>query len=568
MARKGRIEITSEWTVLLVDDDAEYRESTSRLLEREGHRVLQADCGTSALLILKDENVDLMLLDYFMPGMTGEEVVAELRTFNPYVQVILQTGYASEQPPRDLLRRLDIQGYHDKSEGPDKLLLWTDIGLKAAHTVQLLHKGRQCLRYLINATFDIHKIQTLDTLLQTILKQVTAMIGTTDSFLAIVTRSTAQPDNVPPQLYIKAGAGRFAGAGSVQDCLDPEAYGNVCDALAQSSMSVRNSATIMPLAAEGGAVGVIYIDREVSDENDIELLQIFASQSAIAIQNANLFAQAQQQVIQSEKLASIGQLAAGVAHEINNPIGYVFSNFGTLEKYHEGIFEMLHAYEEAQRQEVTDATLLRLNTMRNRLELDYLLEDIPVLMHESREGLSRVQKIVQDLKYFSHAESVTEWQLAKLHDGIDSTLNIVNNEVKYIADIVKEYGDIPEIECLPSQLNQVVMNLVVNAAHAMGSRRGTITIRTGTTSGPEGDKVWIEVQDTGSGIPQDILAKIFDPFFTTKPVGKGTGLGLSLSYGIIQKHHGALDVKSEVGVGTTFRITLPISQQVESPPQQ
>ncbi|MDB5888107.1 MAG: ATPase, partial [Rhodocyclales bacterium] len=191
-----------------------------------------------------------------------------------------------------------------------------------------------------------------------------------------------------------------------------------------------------------------------------------------------------------------------------------------------------------------------------RLELDFLLEDIPVLMHESREGLSRVQKIVQDLKCFSRVDSVSEWQLAKLHEGIDSTLNIVNNEVKYIANIVKEYGDIPEIECLPSQLNQVVMNLVVNAAHAMGSQRGTITIRTGT----EEDRVWLEVQDTGSGIPQNILAKIFDPFFTTKPVGKGTGLGLSLSYGIIKKHCGTFDVHSEVGVGTTFRITLPISQ--------
>ncbi len=555
MARKGKVETTSNWTVLLVDDDADYRQSTSRLLEREGHRILQADSGASALAIVKDECVDLMLLDYFMPGMTGEEVVAELRTFNPYVQVILQTGYASEQPPRELLNRLDIQGYHDKSEGPEKLLLWTDIGLKAAQTVQLLHKGRQCLRYLINATFDIHKVQTLETLLQTILQQVTAMIRTADSFLAIV--GNPVDETTAPSLHIKASAGRFAGAASAEACLTADIYRSTCDALAKTQLTILENATVIPLRVEGIVVGVIYIDVAINDENDLELLQIFASQSAIALQNANLFAQAQQQVIQSEKLASLGQLAAGVAHEINNPIGYVFSNFGTLEKYHEGIFEMLHAYEEIQRQEVTNDTLLRLNTIRNRLELDFLLQDIPVLMRESREGLSRVQKIVQDLKCFSRADSASEWQMTKLHEGIDSTLNIVNNEVKYIADIVKEYGDIPEIECLPSQLNQVVMNLVVNAAHAMGTKRGTITLRTGTEGS---DKVWLEVEDSGSGIPQDILAKIFDPFFTTKPVGKGTGLGLSLSYGIIQKHHGSLDVKSEVGVGTTFRITLPIWQ--------
>ena len=133
-------------------------------------------------------------------------------------------------------------------------------------------------------------------------------------------------------------------------------------------------------------------------------------------------------------------------------------------------------------------------------------------------------------------------------------------EVKYKADIVKDFGNLPEIECLPSQLNQVIMNLVVNAAQAMGSQRGVITIRTGT----EGDHVWITVSDTGSGIPKEILPRIFDPFFTTKPIGSGTGLGLSISYGIIQKHNGSIEVESEIGRGTTFRITLPIRHNASS----
>jgi two-component system NtrC family sensor kinase len=142
-----------------------------------------------------------------------------------------------------------------------------------------------------------------------------------------------------------------------------------------------------------------------------------------------------------------------------------------------------------------------------------------------------------------------------LHDGIDATLNIVNNEIKYKADLVKEYGNLPEVECLASQLNQVFMNLLVNAAHSI-EEHGTITIRTGM----EGDEVWVDIVDTGHGIHPEHMQRIFDPFFTTKPVGKGTGLGLSLSYGIVQKHHGRIDVHSDVGKGTTFRLWLPIKQ--------
>jgi len=165
---------------------------------------------------------------------------------------------------------------------------------------------------------------------------------------------------------------------------------------------------------------------------------------------------------------------------------------------------------------------------------------------------------VQDLKDFSRVDSTQQWEWANLHDGIDSTLNMVASEVKYKADVLKEYGELPDIECLPSQINQVVMNLVVNAAHAMGEQRGCITVRTGVGTGIEAGSAWIEIADNGSGIAPEVLPRIFDPFFTTKPVGKGTGLGLSLSHGIVQKHKGRIDVLSTVGEGTTFRIVLPL----------
>jgi two-component system, NtrC family, sensor kinase len=286
---------------------------------------------------------------------------------------------------------------------------------------------------------------------------------------------------------------------------------------------------------------------------DSELLSLQRANQELRALNDSLRS-AQDQLLQSERLASIGQLAAGVAHEINNPIGYVFSNFGTLQAYLERLFAMLEAYEQAEPALAGSAVAAQLAELRERIELDYLKQDIPMLMDESKEGLSRVRQIVQDLKDFSRVETNQKWVWASLHQGIDSTLNIVANEIKYRADVHREYADLPDIECLPSELNQVFLNLLVNAAHAIGPERGLIVVRSGYAE----DRVWVEVEDNGCGIAAEHLARIFDPFFTTKPVGRGTGLGLSLAYGIVQKHSGRIDVRSEPGRGSCFRVTLPV----------
>ena len=262
------------------------------------------------------------------------------------------------------------------------------------------------------------------------------------------------------------------------------------------------------------------------------------------------------QLVQSEKLASLGQLAAGVAHEINNPVGFISSNLSTLDGYFNQLQQMLDAYLHAEELIAPQASRDQLEALRTGLELDFLKEDIPILIRESKEGIGRVVQIVKDLKNFSRVDNDQTWQWANLQQGIDSTLNIVASELKYKADVVKHYAPLPEIECLASQLNQVVMNLVINAAQAMGPERGTITI----SNGVEGENIWLEVADNGCGIAPESVQKIFDPFFTTKPVGEGTGLGLSLSYGIVKKHRGDISVSSEVGKGTKFRVVLPIRQ--------
>lgn len=261
-------------------------------------------------------------------------------------------------------------------------------------------------------------------------------------------------------------------------------------------------------------------------------------------------AEAHTQLLQSEKMASIGQLAAGVAHEINNPVGFVSSNVGTLQHYIDDLFKVIAAYEGGET-ELSEPTRAAIDELKKQVDLAYLRDDVRELMKESADGLQRVRQIVQDLKSFSHV-SATEMEMANVEAGLDSTLNVVWNELKYKAEVVKEYGHVPSVRCIPSQLNQVFMNFLVNAAHAINGH-GRITLRTNADE----KWVWVEVEDTGSGIKPEHLDRIFDPFFTTKPVGQGTGLGLSLAYQIVQKHNGRIEVKSEVGKGSVFRVLVP-----------
>ncbi|MEO5561188.1 MAG: two-component regulator propeller domain-containing protein [Dokdonella sp.] len=266
----------------------------------------------------------------------------------------------------------------------------------------------------------------------------------------------------------------------------------------------------------------------------------------------------QTQLLQSAKMASVGLLAAGVAHEINNPIGYVRSNLTSLASYVQKIFSVLQGYELLEKVFAdTPPELAAVQALKQRVELDYLREDIVNLLTESVEGVTRVQKIVQDLKNFSHVDQA-EWQQTNIHDCIDNTLNVIAHELKYRADVVKEYGTLPTIECFPFQIEQVIMNLLMNAAQAI-EERGTVTIR----SGCEGEWVWVSISDTGKGIEPENLDRIFEPFFTTKPVGVGTGLGLSVSYGIVQRHGGSIEVASALGSGTTFTIRLPRSTRAK-----
>ncbi len=229
---------------------------------------------------------------------------------------------------------------------------------------------------------------------------------------------------------------------------------------------------------------------------------------------------AQLYLYQSEKMASVGQLPAGVAHEINNPIGFINSNLGTLKSQVRDLLTVMAAYEQAE-EALADhlEKIATISQAKLAADLDFLRVDIEALIAESLEGARRVKAIVDNLRDFSKLDTA-EWQAANLENGLESTLSILSNEIRGKAEIVKEFAGLPEVECIASQINQVFMNLLLNAAQAI-VEQGTIRVRTGF----DDNNVWVEIEDNGAGIKPEHLRRVFDPFFTTKAVGKGTGLG-------------------------------------------
>ena len=258
---------------------------------------------------------------------------------------------------------------------------------------------------------------------------------------------------------------------------------------------------------------------------------------------------------QQEKLASVGMLAAGVAHEINNPIGYVSSMLNTIEKYNGRIFEIVESYRALHLAEggtPDKQTLDDLDARWRKGKIDFAVKSLPKLVGRCKEGTERVKKIVSDLRSFSRTDeqAVSEFDL---NEVIEMSLNISWNELKYKAEVVRDLTDSAMVAGSSSKLASVFVNLLVNAAQAL-DKQGTITV----TSRVAGGTVIATVADTGKGIAPEDLSKIFDPFFTTKPVGQGTGLGLNVAYNIVQQHHGRIWAESELGVGTTFFMELPL----------
>ncbi|PKM94652.1 MAG: histidine kinase [Firmicutes bacterium HGW-Firmicutes-1] len=274
----------------------------------------------------------------------------------------------------------------------------------------------------------------------------------------------------------------------------------------------------------------------------------------------------QAQLVSNEKMAGIGELSAGIAHEINNPLGFVQSNMEIFKKYiikMQGLYELNQNMVNYSRSEDDCGKLCQevLAYMKTN-KMDAIFNDLEAINEETLDGLQRIEKIIKSLLGFSRRGNAEEFVDYDLNTGIKDTLVIVNNEIKYNANVIEQLETIPLISALFGEINQVLLNLIVNASHAIKSKGifGNITIHTFADE----NFVYCEITDDGAGIPSNCLNRVFEPFFTTKPVGSGTGLGLSIAHDIIvNKHKGNIDVKSTIGEGTVFTLTLPIHSEQE-----
>jgi signal transduction histidine kinase len=266
----------------------------------------------------------------------------------------------------------------------------------------------------------------------------------------------------------------------------------------------------------------------------------------------------QTQLIQTEKMSSLGQMVAGIAHEINNPIGFIHGNLSYIESYAEELLNVVTLFREHRSQVSPEVA-----TLIEESDLDFIREDFPKILQSMRMGTDRICEIVLSLRNFSRLDEA-QVKACDLHEGLESTLLLLNHRLNSQIDLVKNYGKIPKVACHPAQINQVFMNILSNAIDALLERENQLDKKIMILTESQEEQVMIRISDNGGGIPPEILGKLFDPFFTTKPVGKGTGLGLAISYKIIEKHQGKIQVHSSEHEGTEFMITLPIQSSIES----
>jgi two-component system, NtrC family, sensor kinase len=562
--------------ILIVDDDPNIVTVIEQALLFKGYSTRSTVDGEEALRIFNEEGVfDVVLTDLILPGIGGIELLERFKEQDPTCEVLVLTGFGSNEKAVEALKK----GAYDYLKKP------TNIDELFFAVAKAIEKKKLTLE---NIAYQMD--------LERLVEERSSELLKTKKFLNSVLESSTEyfiiaSDEKGLITLFNSGAERlfgykrqdvqgtkailfFADSQTREKSDDLEAFFKE-GMIDQTHTVVRRdgcefsiSLTITPIQdAAGATVGYIWIGKDITEQLTLQAklrdyagnLEKLVEERAGEIQERNhelvetveQLNSAQMQLLQSEKLASIGQLAAGVAHEINNPIGFINSNLSTLKKYIINLREYCR-YADRVLQTNSQESIDELHRVKKLKKVDFILEDVAAVIDESIEGTERVKCIVQDLKDFSHQDkgTLSEYDLNK---GIRSTLNIVWNELKYKAEVVQELGELPLIRCYPQQINQVLMNLLVNAAHAIAAK-GTITVR----SSFHEEQIMVQVADTGVGIPPENLKKIFEPFFTTKEVGKGTGLGLSLSYRIVERHGGSIEVQSEVGKGTIFTVRLPV----------
>ena len=560
---------------LIADDDPISIKILQKMLEKIGHEIFTAKDGSEAWEIYRKTDINLIISDWMMPNLDGIGLCRKIRETpaDHYVYFIMLTAKDRKE---DLIEVFEAgaDDFISKPLNPDeiKARIKTSeriINLEQEHKIlqQVLIESKNKLltvfdslnEEIISVDVDFKIVSANKSTLNKINMPINNIIGHDLLNILAIREVIGKNESIVSQIRktFESGESRF----SIHDCKNDK------DEIR------RKEITYIPVKLENTTSQVVISCRDITEElkntEKINLLNKKLGDALLQVESKNKkleetlqrLKETQSQMLQSEKMSSIGQLAAGVAHEINNPTGFVSSNLKTLSDYQEDLNALISKYREIllKLEDVSEeipaeitGLIQEIKEKEKEIDIEYILDDVTDLIEESREGANRIKKIVQDLKDFAHPGE-DKLQLSDINSNIESTLNIVWNEIKYKATVSKEYGDLPEVKCYPHQLNQVFMNLLVNAAQAI-EKNGEIKIITKSVN----SHVNIIISDTGSGISKENIRRIYDPFFTTKEVGKGTGLGLNVVYNIIEKHKGKIDVESEIGKGTTFSISIPV----------
>ncbi len=568
--------------ILIVEDEFISRSLLKKMLKEMGHEVQEAEDGHQAWAMLQENPCQIVITDWMMPEMDGLELCRKIRqaSFDMYIYIIMLTA---KDRKKDLVAVFEsgADDYIPKPFDPEELQARVMTGIRV---IDLENRNNQ----------TTHTLKESRNKLRIVLDSLKEEIVAVDKEMKIVSVNRAfanrvgyEPNALVGEICTDQESKSFAALQHPkirQMIVDLFAKGDSQNVLLtekdHQGQKIYHQISCLPIMDENvGVFQAVLVSQDITENrrktDEIHDLneQLMQTASQIEAKNVKLektlkrLEDTQTQMVQSEKMATVGQLAAGVAHEINNPTGFVSSNLKTLNDYQEDIAALIEKYQEMVAQtrdgELKDKlpenfqqTIESVVAFEKDIDIEYLMDDIKELIGDCREGTERIKKIVMDLKDFAHPGE-DKIQTIDINQGLESTLNVVNNEVKYKATVHRELGDIPSIKGYPQQLNQVFMNILVNAAQAI-EKKGDIYLKT------EAKKEWVEVTiaDTGSGISKENLSKIFDPFFTTKDVGKGTGLGMNIAYNIIQKHKGKIEVSSEVGKGTKFTITLPAENEL------
>jgi two-component system, NtrC family, sensor kinase len=539
---------------LIVDDDQNDRKLLTYYLSHEGYKIESAADGMEALDKARRLNPDIIMLDVYMPGISGLEVCRKLKSLEEtrHIPVITVTGMTD----RDIKLECLEAGANNFISKPINM---TEMLIKVRNLVRLKEfESIKIKNALMSETYAV--VERIKREWEESLDCINDIVILAD-YNSLVIRCNKTLCTLTGHSFDKILSHNWKDVlidGGFSHSSDFSANGEI---IHESGRWFMFSIYRIDANLDSSSLVTVLTLHDITEPKKItaellesrELLRTKNDELDKAIRDLKL---TQSHMLQQEKMASIGQIAAGVAHEINNPMGYIISNLQTLRKYsarisdfNEALFSALKGC--AERCDNNEA-FRKLNEMRKHLKIDHIVSDIGNIVTESLEGSDRVRMIVQDLKIFSRVDE-PEHKFADINAGIESTINIVWNEIKYKITLAREYGDIPQTKCNQGQLNQVFMNMIVNAAQAI-DKQGEIRIKTWHHDG----RIYVSIADTGCGIPEEIRNNIFEPFVTTKEIGKGTGLGLSIAYDIIKKHKGEITLESTVGKGTSFTIMIPV----------